>query len=84
MKITTKAFDHEIQCPTCDFNYTHIKRADIQDGHDNSWHGIGGYRGDVAVIKMYCENGHLFNINIGEHKGNCFISLEPKGDISDL
>lgn len=64
-----------IKCPKCECENTHIYRADIIDSNDD-YDARSQFKGGVAIIKMYCENEHRFNIGIGEHKGECSIFSE--------
>lgn len=64
-----------IECPMCGDSYVHFKNAYNMAGQDNglAWEG----RGDSIKIPCWCENNdHEFNIIIGFHKGNSFITYE--------
>lgn len=40
--------------------------------------GSGGYRRHTAVLHFDCENCHGGTISLQQHKGNTFVSCEPK------
>jgi hypothetical protein len=66
--------EDQIQCPICEDNYVHIDHPQYICGHDNgkAWAG----RGDAVKIPCYCESNHRFNLIIGFHKGNSYLTYE--------
>ena len=67
----------EILCPICLFNFTHISSARIDESDDyTAWSG----RGSVAVIKMWGECGHSWELCVGFHKGNCKLFIRSAGE----
>ena len=61
----------QIQCPDCGSHEVHFKKPSYKDGNNNyestedSW-----VRGDVIEIPMYCEHGHEWIMQFGQHKGS--------------
>ena len=71
-----------ICCPVCLGDYVHatgIKDVYGIDGND-SYESGRGVRGDVIAVPMKCENGHNFELNIGFHKGNTYLSVSIIGN----
>lgn len=61
-----------IHCPYCDleFNHTGTFRKELgKDDYQASWWG----RGDLIVIPMQCENGHMWELCVGFHKGQLYM-----------
>lgn len=68
---------NSIRCPNCESMgdtglYTHVSSAKIVNGNDNYEAGWEG-RGDLTVIRFYCEAGHTWELCIGFHKGNSYL-----------
>lgn len=61
--------EQNLKCPVCGLEFVHFDRPLYVEGHDNyeaDWEG----KGDLIVIPMWCENGHLWEMCFGFHKGN--------------
>jgi hypothetical protein len=72
-------FEDAIECPICNDNYVHFIEAKNINGEDNykAWEG----KGDAIKIPCWCENGdHKFNIIIGFHKGNTYLTYKEITD----
>ena len=60
-----------MQCPDCGSHEVHFLKPSYKDGNNNyestedSW-----VRGDVIEIPMYCEHGHEWIMQFGQHKGS--------------
>ncbi len=56
-----------VHCPICNFEYNHLQNLEVISGNDNyeAWQG----RGDCWQLNFECENGHIWSICFGEHKG---------------
>lgn len=71
-----------LTCPICDDEYNHQETPYEIYGYENiknpdpKWSG----RGNCLVIPFWCENGHKWELLIGQHKGNTFISVHNKTD----
>ena len=63
--------DLMIVCPICGLDYVHLTGTAVIDGQDNYKAGWGG-RGDLCRVSFWCENGHVWNLCFGFHKGNLF------------
>ncbi|RLG82340.1 MAG: hypothetical protein DRO40_07865 [Thermoprotei archaeon] len=92
--IVDMSFDQAcLKCPFCGFEYNHPTRvrvlqkplavevtADnviVREGE------VGGYgRGSTIELEFYCENGHLWTLEMHFHKGIVF--LEAVGKEVDL
>jgi hypothetical protein len=61
-----------IVCPICGLEYNHVQSLGTRLGHDNYQAGWSG-RGNLHVITMSCEEGHTWELCLGEHKGNVFF-----------
>ena len=61
-------------CPVedCGCENVHLLSVDKVCGCDNykAWDG----RGDAVFIEMYCEWGHEWTLQIGEHKGYTYAT----------
>jgi len=62
-------------CPVCeDFSNVHFLKPEYIKGFDQhkAWMG----RGDAIKIPCYCEEGHIWIIRLGAHKGSVYVKLE--------
>ncbi len=67
-----------ITCPICHFEYNHPKAARTvrsDDNYDADWGG----RGDLQILPFTSECGHVWELCIGFHKGNCFLIMRYDG-----
>lgn len=72
-----------VKCPVCGFEYTHFL-GDIEfdpsgDADYKFWDGPG-CRGGGVRIGMYCENGHVFDLCIAQHKGIVFLQTDGESE----
>lgn len=66
---------NHLVCPMCGFEYVHFEDAVNDHGTDiagSAWSGRGG----VIKIPMWCENGHVWVLRFGFHKGNTYAAME--------
>lgn len=60
-----------IHCPVCGSDFQHIQAIIPTPGKDNYkavnkiWKG----RGDLLTVQFECESGHIWELNIWQHKG---------------
>jgi len=69
-------------CPICgDINTHSTGFSDVYELPGNDGYESGReVRGDVIAVPMRCENGHNFEINIGFHKGQTYLSVSIIGN----
>lgn len=72
-----------LKCPVCGCTYQHSERAQEISGDDSYDAGWSG-RGDLTVIPVWGECGHLWQICFGYHKGETAafvrVALDPEGN----
>lgn len=61
-----------LQCPLCRDTYQHTDTPQTIAGNDNYAAGWEG-RGDLLMIPIEGECGHLWEICFGFHKGETFV-----------
>jgi len=61
-----------LQCPLCRDTYQHTGHQQTILGNDNYEAGWEG-RGDLLVVPLEGECGHLWEICLGFHKGETFV-----------
>ena len=62
-----------LNCPICGCQETHIH------GHTKV-NESGPVRGEVLHIRGECEHGCLFDLCLGQHKGDTYVWAEDKGN----
>lgn len=67
-------WSQQLRCPFCGDTCVHIEDADNAPNHDDysAWEGRGG----ACRIPMSCENGHLWVVLFGFHKGSTYVGIE--------
>lgn len=73
----TGAFTHIVHCPFCGYDYTHPQWTKYVTGHPD--YTPGPNRGAQIVSQFWCENGCLFRLVFGFHKGQTFVRAEYVG-----
>jgi len=86
MTIAAYPWDQVINCPTCGYDYTHIKEAHARIGSDPAeWspplgvqvHGKTENRRSALVIQVTGECDHKWEIVFQQHKGQTFVHQKP-------
>jgi HNH endonuclease len=61
-----------LACPVCGFEFNHVRDIRVVKAHEA--YGAGWFgRGDLFVISGYCEEGHDWEVCLGEHKGTVYV-----------
>ena len=68
-----------IRCPQCGSEYQHFRHPILADGQDNYKAGWSG-RGDLLIIPIEGECGHMWEICLGFHKGQLGIFARLRGE----